>query len=102
MPGAVSDHIVYTLFKPVCGTKHFCMNPFCDHNVALLRRQKKKKKRIYLSLVSDCVAVSGWSERTEFGSELMSRVNFTVEFCICVSQIVLGCIVSSSVSSCFF
>lgn len=41
---------------------------------------KVKKISVYTSLVYECVAFSGWSERAVFGSELMSRVNFTVEF----------------------
>lgn len=56
------------------------MNHFCGHNVVLCSKVKKISVYIYTSLVSDCVAFSGWSERAVFGSELMSHVNFTVEF----------------------
>lgn len=51
---------------------------FCGHNVVLC--SKVINISVYMSLVSDCVAFSGWSERAVFGSELMSRVNFTVKF----------------------
>lgn len=66
------------------------MNHFCGHNVVLC--SKVKKISVYtslVSLVSDCVAFSGWSERAVFGSELMSRVNLTVKFALALVKSVV-------------